>query len=77
MFSEYEGHTLSPVVVMHVFFSLFADKIELNFIDGSQEKPVGLIRKGIAWDSDKKYKFNNPDLNGKTWQQCESKAVQN
>ena len=48
----------------------FSDKITLNFIDGNQEKPVGLIRKGIAWESDKKYKFNNPDLGGKTLKQC-------
>lgn len=49
--------------------SLFSDIITMKYIDGSQEKPVGLIRKGIAWDSDKKYKFNNPDLGGKTLQQ--------
>jgi hypothetical protein len=45
--------------------SMFSDTITLTYknTDGSnaQEKNVGLIRKGIAWDSDKNYKFKNPD----------------
>jgi len=39
--------------------SLFDDNITLNDPDGN---PISLIRKGIAWESDKKYKFQNPDV---------------
>jgi hypothetical protein len=28
-------------------------------------RTVGLIRTGIAWDADKKYKFKNPSLGDK------------
>lgn len=49
--------------------SLFSDVIEMYYMkpneDGSfTEMKVPLIRTGIAWDSDKHYKFKNPELTG-------------
>ncbi|TRY74451.1 hypothetical protein TCAL_10090 [Tigriopus californicus] len=51
--------------------SLFSDVIKLNYIPSEDSTPieVGLIRKGIAWESDKEYKFKNPDLGDKSWEQ--------
>lgn len=51
--------------------SLFSDEIKLNYLpqDDTGPIPVGLIRKGIAWESDKEYKFKNPDLGGKSWEE--------
>ena len=37
--------------------------------DGESET-VPLLRTGIAWESDKNYKFKNPDTGGKTLQEC-------
>jgi len=37
--------------------SLFNDKIELQTSEGNS---ITLIKNGIAWESDKKYKFQNP-----------------
>lgn len=44
------------------------DSIEILFTDpqDNQLKNVDLLRTGIAWESDKKYKFKNPELGGKT-----------
>jgi len=39
--------------------SLFNDSITIQTQDGSD---IALIRTGIAWESDKKYKFQNPEL---------------
>ena len=40
----------------------FLDEIQLFYIDeDGQDRPVDLIRTGIAWESDKKYKFKNPE----------------
>jgi len=38
--------------------SLFNDSISLT----KDDNPITLIRTGIAWESDKKYKFQNPEL---------------
>jgi len=38
--------------------SLFNDSISLT----KDDNPIPLIRTGIAWESDKKYKFQNPEL---------------
>ena len=41
--------------------SLFNDTIKLkHWIDGGDKDEVPLNRTGIAWDSDKTYKFKNP-----------------
>ena len=37
--------------------------------DGSSE-PVKLLRTGIAWESDKNYKFKNPDTGDQSLQEC-------
>lgn len=41
---------------------MFSDEITLNYFSGQeqQKKAVSLIRTGIAWDSDKSFKFKNP-----------------
>merc|ERR1711935_432051 len=39
--------------------SLFDDKITLS---DSEDNSINLIRHGIAWESDKIYKFQNPEL---------------
>ena len=46
--------------------SLFSDVITLQYKDPSTQKwnPVPMIRTGIAWPSDKQYKFKNPALKG-------------
>lgn len=49
--------------------SLFSDVITLSFYNTTTKKyePVPVLRKGIAWASDKKYKFKNPPVpKGKT-----------
>lgn len=43
--------------------SMFSDDISLHYHSPAPDntvKPVSLIRTGIAWDSDKKFKFKNP-----------------
>jgi len=47
--------------------SMFSDEITLwhNPLT-DQKREVTLIRKGIAWDSDKKFKFQNPPDIGPT-----------
>jgi hypothetical protein len=40
--------------------SMFNDVIALQYGDGKTNVP--LIRRGIAWDSDREYKFRNPEL---------------
>lgn len=45
--------------------SLFSDNIKLTYVGNDTTvttTPVNLIRKGIAWDSDKRYKFKNPTV---------------
>ncbi len=42
-----------------------ADNIKLTYVGNDTTvttTPVNLIRKGIAWDSDKRYKFKNPTV---------------
>jgi hypothetical protein len=41
--------------------SLFNDSITLQFQEGGDWKKVDVTGKGIAWESDKQYKFRNPD----------------
>jgi len=41
--------------------SLFNDVITLNYVSPTGQKPVNVIRTGIAWNSDKKFKFSNGD----------------
>jgi len=41
--------------------SLFNDTIKLQWKDNNVWKDVELSGKGIAWESDKKYKFKNPN----------------
>ena len=57
------GQNLSRSVIMFI-----PDSIEILFTDpqDNQLKNVDLLRTGIAWESDKKYKFKNPELGGKT-----------
>jgi hypothetical protein len=53
----------------------FADTIDIVYTDPNdkQTKKVDLLRTNIAWDSDKKFKFKNPDLKpGETLQQGQS-----
>ena len=40
-------------------YPLFTDTIILLKDDGSE---INMTGKGIAWESDKKYKFRNPDV---------------
>jgi hypothetical protein len=41
--------------------SMFSDEIDLYYHPPQEkEKKISLIRTGIAWDSDKKFKFQNP-----------------
>ena len=44
--------------------SLFNDTIQLEWKNGDNWQPVPLNRTGIAWESDKKYKFQNPEHDG-------------
>jgi len=47
--------------------SLFNDVIKLEHVtDENTYEEIDLLRTGIAWESDKKYKFKNPDLDGFT-----------
>lgn len=46
--------------------SLFNDEITLK----KDAKEVTVWKTGIAWESDKKYKFKNPDTNGQTLKEC-------
>ncbi len=57
--------------------SMFSDVINITFTDAdNQQHEVGLVRTGIAWESDKKYKFKNPGLKeGQTLQQGKSAYV--
>ena len=41
--------------------SMFSDDITLNSMSNDQKTPIKLIRTGIAWESDKRYKFKNPE----------------
>ena len=42
--------------------SMFSDDITLSYMgSNNQETKVNLIRTGIAWESDKRYKFKNPE----------------
>ena len=42
--------------------SMFSDDITLSHVgSNNQETPIKLIRTGIAWESDKRYKFKNPE----------------
>jgi hypothetical protein len=58
--------------------SLILDAIKLNYTDGKgQQSEVGLVRTGIAWESDKKYKFANPTLaSGETLEQGKDRRIQ-
>ena len=57
---------LDLFIDLFIFVSL--DSITIQTQDGSD---IALIRTGIAWESDKKYKFQNPELPaGMTLKQC-------
>ena len=45
--------------------SMFSDDITLNYMgsNGDQATEVKLINTGIAWESDRRYKFKNPEGN--------------
>lgn len=43
--------------------SLFNDTLTLYYIVNDEEHPVGLIKTGIAWPTDKNVKFKNPPGN--------------
>ena len=44
--------------------SMFSDDITLSYTaSNNQATPVKLINTGIAWESDKRYKFKNPEGN--------------
>lgn len=51
---------------------LISDVIKLEHVtDENTYEEIDLLRTGIAWESDKKYKFKNPDLDGfTTLQDC-------
>ncbi|XP_057664557.1 cell cycle control protein 50A isoform X1 [Diorhabda carinulata] len=40
--------------------SMFNDNLTLYILNNDEPEPVPLLRKGIAWESDKKIKFHNP-----------------
>ncbi len=43
-------------------FLLTSDEINLIYLaESGQEEPLELTNTGIAWESDKKYKFKNPE----------------
>ena len=43
-------------------FLQMLDEMSLTYTtESGQEEPMNLINTGIAWESDKKYKFKNPD----------------
>jgi len=49
--------------------SLFNDTITLQYSSGGVSdnwEPVPVSKRGIAWESDKQYKFQNPDTGGDT-----------
>lgn len=51
--------------------SLFNDTIKLQYEDSGSFKDIPLEKKGIAWQSDKEYKFKNPPVaEGQTLQQA-------
>jgi len=71
-YEKVEGFPDLPVVPCGAIAnSLFNDKIDLEY--NPKEGPpvkVDLLRHGIAWESDKKYKFKNPVIpEGQTLQQ--------
>ena len=41
--------------------AMFSDTLSLAFINNSVVTNVGVIKKGIAWTTDKDVKFENPD----------------
>jgi hypothetical protein len=43
---------------------VIADTIRLSRKNGSGQAPVKLLNRGIAWPSDKEYKFKNPKGEG-------------
>ena len=52
----------SGLIFFHRNQHIFPDNITLYRLDENDvEVVVPLIRKGIAWESDKKYKFKNPE----------------
>ncbi|KAJ3613675.1 hypothetical protein NHX12_019921 [Muraenolepis orangiensis] len=44
--------------------SLFNDTLELSYLANGSKTPVALVKKGIAWWTDKHVKFRNPGGNG-------------
>jgi len=62
-YNKIEGSELPVVPCGAIANSLFNDKIALSYLDPSSGPvTVKLLRTGIAWESDKKYKFKNPDI---------------
>ncbi|XP_052801923.1 cell cycle control protein 50A-like [Mya arenaria] len=41
--------------------SFFNDTFTMTYMSGTSSTPVGLLKTGIAWPSDKNVKFGNPD----------------
>lgn len=49
--------------------SMFNDSITLQYTKAGEVdnwQPVPVLKRGIAWESDRKYKFKNPDTGGDT-----------
>jgi len=66
-YEKVEGSELPVVPCGAIANSLFNDKIELGYKpQDAVTVKVDLLRTGIAWESDKKYKFKNPDTGGLT-----------
>lgn len=40
--------------------SMFNDSLQLYFLNERGDIPIKQIRRGIAWDSDLKYRYKNP-----------------
>jgi len=62
-YEKVDGSDLPVVPCGAIANSLFNDKIELTYNQkdpSNVDIPVELLRTGIAWESDKKYKFKNP-----------------
>ena len=68
-FATSEGTSIAPCGA--IANSLFNDTFELRMLSDGGEQTVPLVRTGIAWPSDKKYKFQvSGDRTGKSHPWC-------
>ncbi|CAL8271796.1 unnamed protein product [Merluccius merluccius] len=56
-----DGHPIAPCGA--IANSLFNDTLELYYVVNNSKTPVTLVKKGIAWWTDKHVKFRNPGGN--------------